>query len=66
MFRHMLFRIYPEAGVGFILDKQGGVVVPIPAEARRFYVSKASRQALGTQCVPRTPTRRETDHSLPS
>jgi hypothetical protein len=65
MFSHMMFRIYPEASVGFRLDNQG-VVVPIPAEARDFPVSKASIQALGTRCVPRAPTRRETDHSQPS
>ena len=65
--RHMLFRIYPEAGVGIRLDNRGGgVVVPIPAGSRNFHVSKVSKQAFGVQCVPWAPTGREADHSLPS
>lgn len=56
--RHMLFRIYAEAGVGTRLDNRGGVVVPIPAGARNFHVSKVSKQAFGVHCIARAPTGR--------
>ena len=62
---HMLFRTCAEAGVGIRPDNRGGgVVVPIPAGARDFHVSRAPKQALEAQLIPRAPTGREADHSL--